>query len=104
MQETSSYKKIVSLFNIDCGNFDIREFNLNSGASDLILQSVSRSSFYYHFVVKSSGDDFRIIKMINLGDTTDTAWTEYKPLMITQTSVSGFVYGDHSLYLSIKAN
>ena len=67
----------------NCSNrsFDIRVFAHNSG-DDLILQSIS-SSFInglVNIVVKSS-TDFRIMINVNMIDVSDTAWTEYKPLM-----------------------
>lgn len=72
----------------------------------MVLQSVAHGNAnnLVHIVVRCSPSDFRILKNVNMASASDSSWSEFKPSMTAQTSVSGFIYADQSLYLSIKTN
>ena len=84
--------------------FDVREFEMNSG-DDMALHSVSHSNTdgLVNIVVRGTSD-FRLILNVNMKDVSDTSWIEYRPSMTVQSISPDFVYGDHSLYLSIKTS
>lgn len=63
---------------------------------DLILQHVvsSGSDDLVNIVVKTSTNEFRILTNVNMAQVTDSSWSEFRPMITAQTTVTGFNYAD----------